>query len=290
MDARLQLRVQRYGWDRAASHYERFWAEQLQPVRDALLTSAALQSSERVLDVACGTGLVTLLAAELVGEQGMVVGTDLSDTMIQAARLEGERRGLAAKFFQMNAERLDFADATFDVVLCALGLMYVPDPERALAEMLRVVRPGGRVVASVWGARRECGWAEIFPIVESRIASDVCPLFFQLGTGSALADTMRAQGAEQVESTRLSTVLRYSSDDEAIGAAFVGGPVALAYSRFAEVDRIGAHAEYLESISAYRQGEAYDVPGAFVITRSVRPRLVSEPEPPPNHSRAGPLS
>jgi ubiquinone/menaquinone biosynthesis C-methylase UbiE len=271
MDARLQLRVQRYGWDRAAAHYEQFWAEQLQPVHDALLASAALRLGERVLDVACGTGLVTLRAAGLVGTTGAVVGTDLSDTMVQAVRSEAARRGIAAQFLHMNAERLDFPDASFDVVLCALGLMYVPDPGRALAEMLRVVKPGGRVVVSVWGARGECGWAEIFPIVESRIASDVCPLFFQLGSGSALADTMTSQGAEQVEVVRLSTVLRYSSEHEAIGAAFLGGPVALAYSRFGEDDRIGAHAEYLESLSAFRDGNGYGVPGAFVIARGMGP-------------------
>ena len=263
--------MQRYGWDRAAAHYERFWAAQLQPARDALLVSAALRLGERVLDVACGTGLVTLRAAELVGTTGAVVGTDLSETMVQTTRAEAALRGIDVQVLHMNAERLEFPDASFDIALCALGLMYVPDPRRALAEMLRVVKPGGRVVASVWGARRECGWAEIFPIVESRTASDVCPLFFQLGTGSALADTMTAQGLVGVETERLSTVLRYASDDEAIGAAFAGGPVALAYSRFSDEVRIGAHTEYLESLSAFHAGAGYGVPGSFVIVRGRRP-------------------
>lgn len=271
MDARLQLRVQRYGWDRAASYYERYWARQLQPAHDALIGAAALKSGAHVLDVACGTGLVTMRAIELVGPSGSVVGTDLSDTMVTAARSEARGRGFAATFRQMNAEELDFPDATFDTVLCALGLMYVPDPDAAIAEMFRVVRPGGTVVASVWGARRECGWAEIFPIVESRVASDVCPLFFQLGTGDVLADAMRAKGAQDVESVRLSTVLHYAGDDDAVGAAFAGGPVALAYSRFDDADRESAHAEYLASIAAYRSGRSYDVPGAFVIARGTRP-------------------
>src|SRR5262245_56043254 len=139
MDARLQLRVQRYGWNRAASQYERFWAEQLQPARDTLLEAAALSAGERVLDVACGTGLVTFAAVELVGESGEVVGTDISETMIEEARAESERRGLSATFERMNAEDLEFPDASFDVVLCSLGLMYVPDPDKALAEMRRVV-------------------------------------------------------------------------------------------------------------------------------------------------------
>lgn len=77
MDARLQLRVQRYGWDRASQHYERFWANQLAPARAALLDLAALAPGESVLDVACGTGLVTFPAANNVGRTGKVTGTDL---------------------------------------------------------------------------------------------------------------------------------------------------------------------------------------------------------------------
>ena len=64
--------------------------------------------------------------------------------------------------------------------------MYVPDVTAALTEMRRVLATGGRGVCAVWGARKHCGWAEIFPIVESRVQSDVCPMFFQLGTGSTL--------------------------------------------------------------------------------------------------------
>ncbi|MDP1861549.1 MAG: class I SAM-dependent methyltransferase [Gemmatimonadaceae bacterium] len=269
MDARLQLRVQRYGWDRAASYYEQFWSRQLQPVQDTLLDCAALQSGDDVLDVACGTGLVTRRAVELTGGKGSVVGTDLSESMLAAARAASSQHELAPTYRQMNAEQLDFPDAGFDVVLCALGLMYVPDPVRAIAEMCRVVRPGGRVVVSVWGARAECGWAEIFPIVERRVASDVCPLFFQLGSGRTLADLMSAAGLQQVQSRHLPAVLQYSTAADAIGAAFAGGPVALAYARFDDEAREAAHAEYLESIKQYRVDGGYEVPGAFVIAQGV---------------------
>jgi ubiquinone/menaquinone biosynthesis C-methylase UbiE len=272
MDARLQLRVQKYGWDKASAHYERFWASQLQPAQDALVSMAALEPGEHVLDVACGTGLVTLRAASAVGPAGSVVGTDLSNTMVDAARTEFLRRGIDARFVEMNAERLDFPDASFDVVLCALGLMYVPDPAQALSEMFRVVRPGGRVITSVWGARRDCGWAEIFPIVEQRVASDVCPLFFQLGSGSVLADALSTAGFSDVESRSLAERLRYATPGDAVGAAFIGGPVALAYSRFDDETRRSAEAEYLESIAAFRTRDGYDVPGSFVVARGVRPR------------------
>ena len=267
MDAKLQRRVQRYGWDKAAGDYERFWAAQLRPAQDLLLTLAAIQPGERVLDVACGTGLVSLRAAEATGAQGHVLGTDISEGMVQRARDEAARLGLRHTTFErMDAEALDVPDGGFDVAICALGLMYVPDPLRALQEMRRALAPGGRAVAAVWGARKHCGWAEIFPIVESRVQSDVCPMFFRLGTGNTLAGTFADARFTGVREERISTALEYENGDQAIGAAFAGGPVAMAYSRFDERMRVEAHAEYLESIAPFRRGDGgYDVPGEFVV-------------------------
>ena len=196
MDAQLQRRIQRYGWDRAVDYYEASWAAQLKPAQDRLLTLAALQPGERVLELACGTGLVTFRVAEAVGPDGRVEATDISEKMGQFTAAEATRRGLAqVRCSRMGAESLDFPDDSFDAVLCALGLMYVPDVAAALAEMHRVLAPGGRAVAAVWGARHRCGWADIFPIVESRVQSDVCPMFFQLGTGDSLADASRVPGS-----------------------------------------------------------------------------------------------
>jgi ubiquinone/menaquinone biosynthesis C-methylase UbiE len=268
MDAKVQRRVQRYGWDKAATTYDRYWQEQLAPAQERLLGLAALRPGERVLEVACGTGLVTFQAAAAVGASGSVVATDISDAMVASLRAEAASRQLTqVTTARMDAEALDVPDGAFDVALCALGLMYVPDPVAALREMRRALAPGGRAVAAVWGARDRCGWADIFPIVDARVRSDVCPMFFQLGTGDRLARAMGDAGFTSVESERLSSVLRYDSAADACGAAFVGGPVALAYSRFDAATREAAHSEYLASIEPWRAGERYEVPGEFVIVR-----------------------
>lgn len=234
---------------------------------------AALQPGERVLDVACGTGLVTFRAAAQVGPGGEVVATDLADAMVNAVRDAALRGGARhVRSTRMDAEALRFEAGRFDAALCALGLMYVPDPPQALAEMHRVLRPGGRAVSAVWGRRDRCGWAEIFPIVDARVQSEVCPMFFQLGTGPMQERAFAAAGFEAVETDRLTTLLPYASEDEALGAAFAGGPVALAYARFDAATRAAAHAEYLASIAPYRSGAGYEIPGEFVITSGVRPR------------------
>ncbi len=144
MDARLQRRIQRYGWDLAAGDYEALWRLQLAPAQSALMDGAALRCGERVLDVACGTGLVAFAAARAVGAAGEVVGVDISGQMVEAAGRAREELDLPnVEFARMDAESLRFADASFDVVLCSLGLMYLPDPEAAIREMHRVLRPGG---------------------------------------------------------------------------------------------------------------------------------------------------
>ena len=266
MEDKLQLRIQRYGWDKAAEHYERFWAHALTPAQRRMLELAALRPGERVLDVACGTGLVTFPAAEAVGAQGAVLATDLSDEMVKALRAAAAARGLKhVRAERMDAQHLSVGDGEFDAVLCALGLMYVPDPVAALREMKRVARPGARIVVGVWGARKNCGWAEIFPIVDKRVASEVCPMFFQLGGEGVLEMTMQMAGFTRVRVERMSAPIRYANGEEACGAAFVAGPVALAYSRFSDEMKAEARAEYLESIAGFRDGEGYVVPGEFVV-------------------------
>ena len=121
------------------------------------------------------------------------------------------------------------------------------------------------MAAVVWGARNRCGWAEIFPIVDARVESDVCPMFFQLGTGERLSVTMTEAGFVSVSAERFGTLLKYANREDACGAAFAGGPVALAYSRFDDNMRGEAHAEYLESIAPYAQGGGFEIPGEFVV-------------------------
>jgi ubiquinone/menaquinone biosynthesis C-methylase UbiE len=266
MDGRFQRRIQRYGWDKAVDYYEAFWRRQLAPAQERMLAVADLRPGDRVLDVACGTGLVTFPAADAVGAKGAVVGVDISQGMVdQAAELARQRGDGHVSFHRMGAEEIDLPEGSFDVALCALGIMYVPEPLRAASEMYRLLRADGRAALCTWGRRDRCGWAEIFDIVDRRVQSAVCPMFFQQGTGDTLAMTLEHSGFVDVASERLDTILEYASADDAVGAAFAAGPVALAYSRFDDATRDSAQAEYLASIEPYRQGDGYAIPGEFVI-------------------------
>ena len=115
-----------------------------------LVAAAEIQPGHKVLDVASGRGAVLFPCAEQVGETGEVVGIDLADEMVRATNEEAAKKGISARVKVMDAENLDFDDATFDRVLCGFGLMFFPDQLRALNEFRRVMKSGGRLAASTW--------------------------------------------------------------------------------------------------------------------------------------------
>jgi ubiquinone/menaquinone biosynthesis C-methylase UbiE len=273
MDAQFQRRIQRYGWDKAAGAYESGWRDSLALVQSKLIDIACPKPGERMLDTACGTGLVTFPLLEAAGRAGQVVATDISQAMIDTLTRDAECRGFNnIEAFRADAENLGrLEDNSFDLATCALGFMYFPDPDQAMREMFRVLRPGGRAVVAVWGARRNCGWAEVFPIVDARVHSSVCPMFFNLGLGRSLAMNMERAGFELVNDRRLTTDLPYESGDAAADAAFIGGPVALAYDRFTPQVRDEVRSEYLASIRAFQSGRGYNIPGEFVIASGRKP-------------------
>jgi ubiquinone/menaquinone biosynthesis C-methylase UbiE len=160
----------------AADNYQSLWQTQLAEAQAAMMAWASLASGKRVLDIACGTGLVSFAAARAVGPSGQVLGVDLSGRMVSSAQRRARQMNLSnCSFARMDAETLDLPDASFDVVLCALGLMYMPDPEQALREMRRVLRAAGRCFRSLMPkCRATC--AHYSSNSDSKTHSCVCAL------------------------------------------------------------------------------------------------------------------
>lgn len=271
MKPELQKRVQRYGWDKAAKYYENCWQEQLKPAHDSLLENAQVNNGDKILDVAAGTGLISFPLANKIGENGQVIATDISDEMVNIGNEHASLSNVNNIVFkQMDAENIDIDNNTFDLVTCALGLMYFPDPDVSISEFYRVLKPGGRAIAAVWGSRKKCGWSEIFPIVDARVKTDVCPMFFNLGENQTLKYPFENAGFKDIAIHRIETKLIYSSAEAACDAAFLGGPVAMAYSRFDDNTKKAARIEYINSIEPYKTENGYEIPGEFVIGSAVK--------------------
>src|SRR5260221_3850651 len=139
---------------RAASGYQHI--THFPPLGRRLVEMAQIPAGARVLDVATGRGAILFPAAEQVGSQGEVIGVDIAPGMVQETGAEIIRRGLKnVQVRQMDAEALDFPDASFDYVLCGFALQFFPHLDRGLSEFWRVLKPQGRVAVSTWGADDE---------------------------------------------------------------------------------------------------------------------------------------
>ena len=184
----------------AAEVYEEFFVPALFTEWPPLLAEAAnIRPSHRVLDVACGTGVVTRAVAELLDEEGTVVGVDINDGMLDVAR----RRSPHIEWHSGPAEALPFEDESFDAVVCQFGLMFFEDPAAALREMVRVVRPGGRVAVAVWDVLDSVpGYATVTELLQTMFGDEAANAMrapFVLGDLEALRSTFQRAGIADVE-------------------------------------------------------------------------------------------
>jgi ubiquinone/menaquinone biosynthesis C-methylase UbiE len=149
--ARMEWSAAAPGWKKYGKDIQKWMA----PISDHLIRSAGITSGHTVLDVATGTGQPALTIAKIVSQNGKVIGVDLSPEMIEVAKEEAASQGLtnAAVFQVIKDESLSmFSDNTFDSIVCRNGLMFMPDPVKALKAFLRVLKPGGKASVTVWGS------------------------------------------------------------------------------------------------------------------------------------------
>lgn len=210
-------------WDQvagsAAAHYQRHLVPAMfAPWAPVLADLAGLQPGERVLDVACGTGVVARLAAARVGAAGRVAGLDLNAGMLAVARALPRVAGAPTAWCQADALALPLREATFDVVLCQQGLQQVPDRVAALREMRRVLDGPGRLAVSVWGSiERSPGMAALATALERHVgaaagANRRAP--FALGDARELLRLIDAAGFRDVAVRTVVGTARFPSPEQ----------------------------------------------------------------------------
>jgi ubiquinone/menaquinone biosynthesis C-methylase UbiE len=187
-----------------AENYQRYFVPAIAtPVSADLLQTADLQPGERVLDVACGTGLIARLAAEQVGSSGSVTGIDVAPDMIDVAKATPSPGGAPIEWRVGDATSLSLPDDSYEVVLCQMGLMFMADRPAAVAEMRRVLAPGGRLVVNTPGAIQPP-----LELMEQAIVDHISPelggfvrAVFSMHDPDAVATLLRDAGLDDVTST-----------------------------------------------------------------------------------------
>jgi ubiquinone/menaquinone biosynthesis C-methylase UbiE len=194
-----------------AETYESYMVPPLfAPAARRLVDAAGPQPGERVLDVACGTGVVARHVAPRVGPEGEVVGLDLNPDMLAVARAAAAREGLSVDWREGRAEALSFPDGGFNLVLCQFGLMFFADRQAAVAEMYRVLTDGGRVVLSVWqGLERHPFYRTLHEVIERQLGMSSLQDIFALGDADELRTLLRSAGFRDVEIEPVSLTARF---------------------------------------------------------------------------------
>lgn len=198
----------------APENYEKFFVPAIAaPLAADLVSTAALRPAERILDVACGTGVVARLAASRVREPGAVAGLDVNPGMLAVARSATPYDAKIA-WYETSAEVMPLTDASFDVVLCQMGLQFIPDKVKALKEMRRVLAPGGRVVLNLPGPI-----PDLFVALRDALTKHIDPqcaafvdVVFSLHDSDQLTGLMAEAGFSDIVADRKQKTLRLPAD------------------------------------------------------------------------------
>jgi ubiquinone/menaquinone biosynthesis C-methylase UbiE len=206
-------------FSRASSAYDHTGPRFFSYFGKKLVEFAGIPPGARVLDVACGRGAVFIPASTAVSATGQVIGIDLAEGMIEQARHEVSLQGLAnTEILQMDAERLDFPDASFDFVLCGLCLFFFPNLDQALTGFLRVLKPGGRLVASTFQAVEDDAktkrWNELYDAYKDCLKPVPDTQTKKLNTEAEIKQTLSQEGFSEIEVVPQEKTFYFDSEKE----------------------------------------------------------------------------
>ena len=221
-----------------------------------LVDLAQPRQGERVVDIACGTGVVARIAAARVGPTGAVVGVDLNPGMLSVARsvVSTDPAG-PIQWQEASADTLPFPDASFDVVYCQLGLQFFADRAAALREMRRVLSTKGRLALMVWrGIHESPGFAVLAEALERHIGQAAATIMrapFGLSDAEELAGLVRAAGFQGVTIQQRSGTVRFPSVERFVLSYVAGSPLAGPVSKADDAEREALITDVRNALAKY---------------------------------------
>lgn len=257
-----------------AEAYERFLLPYIfQPWAERAVKWAAPVQSEYVLDVACGTGVGARIAAHTVGQAGKVVGLDVDAGMLAIAQERLRALAVPTEWHCGSALEMPFADESFDLCLCLQGLQFFPDRARGLSEMRRVLKPGGRLVVSVWSSiDRNPGNAAVYRAMEKQSIDTSSPRRgFSLSDPNELRRLTEGAGFRSAEVHEEESVAPFPSIRHFVEGMATGAPYTRrALQALTEQARTRCIEDAIEMLRPYERQGKLELPLRVNIMHAVR--------------------
>jgi SAM-dependent methyltransferase len=258
-------------WEAMAPGWERWraqLAEALAPVREWLVSELAPQLGETLLELGAGASDTGFQAAAIVGERGRLISTDFSPMMVEVARRRGAQLGLRNVDYRViDAEHIAVDADSVDGALCQSGYMLMADPAGALAETRRVLRPGGRLALSVWGAPERNPWASIGGRILVKRGhlpppEPGAPGIFSMASEERMPTLLDGAGFADVRTEEVPVQFAYRDlDDYERWVMEVAGPFAMVVRGLPEDERRALREQLAEAFVPFEADGGYKVPG-----------------------------
>jgi SAM-dependent methyltransferase len=243
----------------------------LGPATDLMLDRAGVVPGSRVLDLGAGTGDQTLVAARRVGSEGLVLATDISAAVLDLAREAAVAAGLSnVETRVMDAERLDLDDDSFDAVIARLSLQFIPNLELALAEVRRVLRPGGKLAGLVFSSIERNAYRAVPQGIASRIAGrpfpEPGPGQFALNDPETLTAAFEQAGFHDVGVEVVSVTWHFPSLDAALDNLRAAQPLLMKIlADLSPADQARTWDEIRQALGQYAGPDGFAGPGEYLV-------------------------
>ncbi len=232
------------------------------PLAEATLDAVPIYPNDVILDVACGTGIVARTVRKRLGPSPRIVGVDLNEGMISAASNLADGASQSCEWHIADVTRMPFDPETFSVAFCQQGIQFFPDEIAALREIKRVLRPGGRIVLSVWSGPSDLFKALAAALsrhVNEEVASrSLAP--FSYGRATELADTMSNLGFTDLSAQVIAVNRKLADPETAIPKEIMGNPIGPIVAERGEAVMQRIVADTIGALTTYRRDSGFVIP------------------------------